>query len=113
MSCRRPAERGVITGDGGTSDIDRVVAALHDARRRSILYYLRVHDTATVEEVARWIAADEDDVGVDPTADDLDDVPERQTIEIDRRQGDIRLSNPPPELDSFLDLARSMEDPDR
>lgn len=109
--------------DGGRSRLDRVLDAVKHRRCRHLLYYLRDTDSADIEEAARRIAArehgaDPDDVSNDQYEHVLTSLHHRHlprladlgVVEYDRRSGDVRLYDPPEDLDALLELTRSLDD---
>lgn len=112
---------GDKTPDGGRVILEAVFRCLSSARRRTLLYYLREHPVATVDELARHVGAVEDD----QEADQLDAATlERVTISLvhqhlplladasvvdyDSRSETVRYTASPT-LESFLTLAHEVE----
>ena len=123
MEERRPLENDSRRADGGVFTLEAVLSCLTSPRRRSLLYYLQEHETATVDELARQMVARE-------TEQPPEDVPPEQYerallmlhhhhlpaladalfVDYDPRSKTVRYSNPPAALDAFLRLAAEIED---
>jgi DNA-binding transcriptional ArsR family regulator len=101
-----------------SSDVSSEVVfeILSNRRRRMVLYYLRRHDgEATVNELAREIAALEDDVAVEDLTSQqqkrvyvslyqthLPKLDSTGMIEYDTEDGEVRLTERAVEMDSYL-----------
>ena len=112
-----------VGSDGGESYLDRILRALSHPRRRLLLYYLRENDPVDIEDAAAQIAAWErgetpDDVPEEAKGNVLTSlyhghVPKltkRGIVDYDQRSGAIRFQDPPEELETLLELARSIDD---
>ncbi|WP_209019667.1 DUF7344 domain-containing protein [Halorussus marinus] len=116
-------EEKPTVSDGGTSLLSRVFGALAEPRRRYVLYYLREHGRARVDDLAIQIGAWERDVATAELS--VDDV-EQITLELvhthlpkledaglvgyDRRTETVSYDYPPSLLDEALDIAAMIED---
>lgn len=102
------------TSSGLSSEV--VFEILSNRRRRMVLYYLRQHDgSATVNELARQIAALEDDVPVEELTSQqqkrvyvslyqthLPKLDSTGMIEYDSDAGEVRLADRAAEMDTYL-----------
>lgn len=113
------------TPDGGFSDVDALLDALSHSRRRYVLYFLRDEQTATLDEVARRIAAWERGVPLEAvSADDdaeavraalyhkhLPVLADAMLVEYDDRSEALRYRNPPKVLEPLLWILERVDDP--
>lgn len=115
------AARGPAVADGGLQ-INEVIDALADERRRSVLYYLKDRENADLEEVTEHVATRETEIA----ADELDErtmmntrielyhahLPKLEAAGIigyDRRQGSVRLQYLPAPVERFLEYCETVE----
>lgn len=104
---------------------DEVAAAVTDPTRRFLLYRLRDLEVATVEELARELAAREADDDADPAAvseealesakielthTHLPKLSDSQFVEFDRRSATVRYSDPPFLLETVVELFERFDD---
>lgn len=107
---------------GGRSSLSAVLQALCHRRRRELLYYLRAHDTGTVDELARHIARVEQVDTSAPSQEELTreiriqlhhrhlpKLTETLDVEFDARSHTVRHANPSPTLELLLEVARQIE----
>jgi len=122
---RNGDEENGPASDGGGSLLSRIFGALSHPRRRCVLYYLRDHGQAQVDDLAVHIAGWERDV---PSADAADDdeyvdqirlelthshlpkLEDEGLVEYDPRTEMVSYSYPPTLLDEALDIAAVIED---
>jgi len=104
------------TPDSETLTPDDIFEILSNHRRRLVLYYLRKHDGETeVKELAREIAAIENDIPVEELTSQqrkrvyvslyqthLPKMAQMQTIEYDKDAGTVRLSDQTNNIDRYL-----------
>lgn len=101
--------------DGGTTAINDVLGVLANPRRRIIFYYLQEHEVASVEELARYIAAQTveapnqeveehhvERITLDLVHNTLPKLTESQFIEYDPTSRTVRYSQPPELLEAVL-----------
>lgn len=113
---------GPVEGDGGRTTLDAIFGCLHHSRRRFILYYLQDNEKATVDELARQIAARE--AAIPPAEVDADQQKRVATslvhahlpkladevfIEYDQRSNEIRYTEPPALLEEVFRLLARFE----
>lgn len=109
--------------DGGSSLVTRVFEALADRRRRCVLYYLREHDRATVDDIVIYLIAQERDVPVEAvSADDaepmkttlvhthLPKLEDLSLVDYDRRSETACYTRSPGFFDRILELSATIED---
>lgn len=102
--------------------VDDYLGALAHRYRRLALYYLRRRERATIETLARWIAAVEEDVPVDEVAEadrtsvtvdlfhiHLPKLADAKVVEYDRRSGDVRYRDPPAALEELISTCVDVE----
>lgn len=111
--------------DGGEKPLlSRVFAALANRRRRYVLYYLRDHDHAQIDELAVQIAAwehdileaevsgeDVDRISTDLVHSHLPKLEEYGLVEYDRRSDTVRYTYPPSLLDEAVEVTAALEKP--
>ena len=99
----------------GSDHIDDVLVTLSDPRRRHVLYYLRHHDTANIEELADvltgWLTV-EDDIVVTPKRrqdvrlslyhSHLPALADADLVTYDQPSGDVSLEPLPDYVDALL-----------
>lgn len=108
--------------NGGRSALSAVFRCLSHPRRRYVLYYLRERGAATVEELSRFIVSIEsrrppeeidererDSVGTALHHVHLPKLVDALIAEYDPRSNTVRYSDPPDELEPFLDFAARVE----
>ena len=119
-----PAQE-ISVANGGTDPLlSRVFAALANRRRRHVLYYLRDHDRAQIDDLAVHIAAweqeipvtevlpeDADRVYTDLVHSHLPKLADYGLVEYDRRSDAVCYTYPPVLLDEAIDIAASLENP--
>lgn len=111
-----------VATNGGTITLDRILDSLTRPRRRFVLYYLQDHEIATVEELARQIAAHEANVSPEAVTDaDRDRIASQLThshlpnladatiVEYDPRSRTVRYREPPALLETILRLLARLE----
>jgi DNA-binding transcriptional ArsR family regulator len=116
-------EDNSVVSDGGRSLLSRIFEALADPRRRFVLYYLRDHGEATVDDLAVHIAAWERDVPASEVSDEdtqqiavelvhshLPRLEDEGLVEYDPRTETVSYSYPPSLLSEALDIAAVIED---
>ncbi|WP_254769343.1 DUF7344 domain-containing protein [Salinilacihabitans rarus] len=102
--------------------VDDYLGALAHRRRRLALYYLRRRERATMETLARWIAAVEEDVPVDEVTDadyapvtvdlfhvHLPKLADARVVEYDGRSGAVRYRDPPAALEELVSTCADVE----
>ena len=120
---RRAADGGAeVEGDGGVISLEAVLGCLLAPRRRFVLYYLQERETATVDELARQVAAWER--GIPPEEVDADHRRHVETalvhrhlpkladalfVEYDERSDAVRYTEPPALLEETLRLLARLE----
>lgn len=123
VNTRRKNAHGVeAEGDGGVTTLEAIFGCLLDPRRRFVLYYLQDHETTTVDELARQVAAWETGVPLEEVDADrhrrivtelvhthLPKLAEALFIEYDHRSGSVRYTEPPALLDEVLRLLAQLE----
>lgn len=108
--------------NGGSATLREVLEALADPRRRLVLYYLRDEGTATVDELARQIAAREADAPPEDVPEDrrkrlatelththLPALADSLIVEYDRRSSTVSYSHPPGLLEEVLGLLARLD----
>lgn len=108
--------------DGGLFTLEAIFKCLTDPQRRYILYYLQEHETATVDELARQIAAWETEQSPGDVSSEqreriatalhhqhLPTLADALFIDYDQRSESIRYTEPPVLLEAFLRLAAEIE----
>ncbi len=121
--CRNTGSGDDLEQDGGKTTVDAVFECLRHPRRRFILSYLREHEMATVEELARQVAAWEAGVPPDEVAEPhrervttalvhthLPKLADEVFIEYDRRSNDVRFTDPPEMLRELLGIVSTFDD---
>jgi len=116
-------EENPTVSDGGTSLLSRIFEALSEPRRRCVLYYLRDHGQAQVDDLAVHIASWERDVPASAVSEEdadqialelvhshLPKLEDEGLIEYDPRTGTVSYSYPPSLLSEALDIAAVIED---
>lgn len=109
--------------DGGEPLLSRVYGALANQRRRYVLYYLRTHAEAQIDDLADQIVAWEQDISVtDVSAEDSDRVQTKLVhshlpkledygfVDYDPRTDTVCYTYPPSLLDQVVELAERIED---
>lgn len=107
-------------------NLDEIIAALTDRRRRYALYHLREEEILELEALARRVAAWEADSPPDEVSDDeverlrvefhhehVGVFRQAACIEYDDRSGVIRYRDPPEPLPDLLDAVSAVEHPER
>jgi len=115
-------EDNSVVSDGGRSLPSRIFEALSDPRRRCVLYYLRDHGEATVDDLAVHVAAWERDVPASEVSDEdtqqiavelvhshLPRLEDEGLVEYDPRTETVSYSYPPSLLSEALDIAAVIE----
>lgn len=113
-----------VANGGDEPLMNRVFAALANRRRRYILYYLRDHDQAQIDDLAVQIAAWEQDIPISEVATEyvnrvhtslvhlhLPKLEDYSLVEYDRRSDMVCYTYPPVLLDEAIELASSLEKP--
>lgn len=111
-----------VETDGGRITPDVILTCLRSSRRRFILYYLQDHERATVDELARQVAAWEDGVPPAEVATDhqkrvktalvhthLPMLADEVVIEYDPRSNEVKYTDPPALLNEVLRLLAKFE----
>lgn len=102
--------------DSATLDADEIFEILSSQRRRMVLYYLRQNDqTGTMKDLARQIAAWENDVPIEDLTSQqrkrvyvslyqthLPKLADTGLIDYDSDAGDVRLTDRATDMDAFL-----------
>lgn len=109
--------------DGGFSDIDTLLSALSNIRRRYVLYYLQDERTATLDEMARQIFAWEREIPIEMVSpDDAESVraalyhnhlpvlTDAALVEYDERSEALRYRDPPKVLELLLWILARIDD---
>lgn len=129
--------RGKADGDDGNrranvlvivirpAEIDDVLRALSHRRRRYVMYYMQDRKTGSIEELARYVAAVDEDIPIDDVSEDLreqyrislrhNDLPELAEaglVDYDPRSGDVRFSHPSTFLEKLLAVSAEIEQRD-
>lgn len=107
------------------NNLDEILTALANRRRRYALYQLREEEILELEALARRVAAWEADSPPDEVADEevrrlrlefhhehVGVFREAACIEYDDRSGVIRYRDPPEPLPALLDVVSDLEHPD-
>lgn len=113
-----------VATDGGASLVSRVFQALRNRRRRYVLYYLRDHEQAQLDDLAIQLAAWEQDIPPDEvSSEDIETVAtdlvhthlpkleEYGLVDYDRRTETAASAYTPSLLDEALELAATIENP--
>lgn len=108
------------------NNLDEILTALADRRRRYALYHLREEEILELEALARRVAAWEADSPPDEVADDevrrlrvefhhehIGVFREAACIEYDDRSGVVRYRDPPEPLPALLDVVSELDHPER
>lgn len=108
--------------NGGLPTLEDLFKSFASPRRRFVLYYLRDHEIATVEELARQIVARDASVPPDEVPSDRREHVETQLVhadlpklaaatfvEYDNRSKTVRYAHPPALLESALDMLEKLE----
>ena len=121
------SEQGIRRGtpavsDGGTSLSTRVYRALSHQRRRYVLYYLRDHDSAHTNDLAIYIAAQEQSIPENRVSNEaakqveitlvhnhLPKLAEYGLIDYDQIINTASYTYPPGLLNDVLDIAAQIE----
>lgn len=111
-----------LEANEGVTTLEVIFESLTSPRRRFVLYYLRDHEIATVEELARHIVAWEENVHPDEVGSDRRERVETQLlhthlpkladatfVEYDPRSRTVRYTEPPALLDTVLELLARLE----
>ncbi|WP_440766353.1 DUF7344 domain-containing protein [Natronorubrum sp. DTA7] len=99
---------------------------LEDKRRRYVLYYLEQRDGPVairelVEQIDEWedepTRADRsadafEDIAIELTHTHLPRAAEVEFVQYDREQGTIQIQGAPPKFDTFVSIARLIEEPE-
>lgn len=114
-----------VRSDGGHVPLDRVFGALSHQRRRYVLYYLRDHEQAHVDDLADQIAAWEREIPTDDVPAEtakrivtelvhshLPKLVEYNHVEYDQRSGAVCYTHPPSLLEKIIALAATVEKPE-
>jgi len=121
---RQGGERVRTVGDGGKILLDRIFGALSHRCRRYILYYLREHGTADVDDVVTHVAirkqgvADGDvseatrqRIKTDIVHTHIEKLEDYRLVDYDRRSETVCYSYPPTLLNEIIDIAATFESP--
>lgn len=121
--CNKGGSERALASDGGMSSLGEVLEALTHPTRRRLLYYLQDTEVATVEELAREVAAAETDappdaipadqaerVAADLTHNHLPKLTAARFVEYDSRSRTVRYTHPPDLLETVLRLIRNLEE---
>ncbi|WP_135806423.1 DUF7344 domain-containing protein [Halorussus marinus] len=116
------SENNKISDENRLSQLDRYLRALSDPERRQALYYLDKKETASSEELARQIAAQDSEDPSSPTPEDewksiqrklhhqhLPQLRDYAIVDFDERNKDICLSDLPPLFTILLQFCRLVE----
>ena len=108
--------------DGGSLPLSQVFRALSDRQRRYVLYYLRDHDQAEVDDIAIQLVAWEQDIPTNKVSTEdvqpvksslvhshLPSLAEDGFIEYDSRSGAVCYSYPSNLLDKVVEFAATIE----
>lgn len=111
-----------VHADGGCEQVDRLLDALGTYRRRCVLYHLAETNPAELDEVARAVAAMENDQPSDSVPAEVRDTVKRDlyhntlpklaelnVIEYDPRSETVCYQYPPPHIDKLLELTRTLD----
>ena len=106
----------------GVVSMDDVLDALADPTRRFVLHYLRDQEVASVDELARQVAAREAETTPDAVAEEareraalrlshahLTKLSDLHLVEYDARSATVRYSDPPMLLEAVLRLLEQLE----
>lgn len=109
--------------DTGITTFDEVAEAVTDPTRRFLLYRLRDLEVATVEELAREVAAREADADPEAVPEDaleaakielshthLPKLAASNIVEYDRRSATVRYADPPFLLETVISLFEQFDD---
>lgn len=108
--------------DDGVVSMDDVLEALADPTRRFVLHYLRDREVASVDELAREVAAREADTTPEAVSEaareraslrlshaHLAKLADLHLVEYDARSATVRYSDPPMRLEAVLRLLEQLE----
>ncbi|WP_019991706.1 DUF7344 domain-containing protein [Natronorubrum tibetense] len=107
-------------------NLGTVFDLLEDKRRRYALYYLDQRDgpvaiSELVERIDEW---EDEPTPTDPSADAFEDIAIELThthlpraaevdfVQYDREQGTVQIQGAPPKFDTFMNIARLIEEPE-
>ncbi|WP_435180882.1 DUF7344 domain-containing protein [Halorussus sp. AFM4] len=112
-----------IREDGGVSRLDRYLRTLGDERRRHLLYYLSDNPSATVDELAREVAARDTDRATSAVSEEecdrmraklhhehLPRLRDYGIVDYDERNRDVRLVDRSQVLLMLLQVCRFIEE---
>lgn len=121
---KKSAQETPIANGGEEPLLSRVFAALANRRRRYVLYYLRDHDHAQIDELATQIAAWEQDIPrarvtteatdrvyTDLVHSHLPKLDDYGLVEYDQRSATVCYTYPPILLDEAIELAATFDKP--
>lgn len=108
--------------DDDVVSIDDVLEAVADSTRRFVLQYLRDNEVASVDELARVVAAREADTTPDAVPEEAEEraslrlshghlvkLADLRLVEYDVRSATVRYSDPPRRLEAVLRLLEQLE----
>lgn len=117
-----PVQETTMANGGRKPLLNRIFAALSHRRRRYVLYYLRDHGQASLDNLAIQVAAWEQDLSIHEVAtEDVDQVltslrhshllklEDYGLVEYDRRTNTVSYTHPPSSLEEALKLTAALE----